>query len=319
MSGTAFSTLVAVDVDEVNVALPGVELGFSRIDRGRGNTNFRSWIHSDVSIHHATVGFSMVGQVAIGNSTLAMVTPLRVAATLTQWEGEKAVEGGFSVYGPGADHHAMDAAGWELSILCADIRALERTAETLGRELGDWDGRRIRGHGPPKAMFSAEFTELDDGGDGSEVLRQVVDALSATSDYDSSRRGIPSTEIVGRVNDHLEASGAWFPQIVDLCIAAAVSERRLRSAFIDCYGMPPSRYLRSRALSSAHQILRQRSPEWDSVSTIALAHGFRHLSNFARYYRQAYGSTPSEAFRSEAPIAGYGCSATAPGPSRLRP
>ena len=81
MSSTSFLTTVAVDVDEVNVAMPGLELGFSRIDRGMGNTNFRSWIHSDVSIHHATVGFSMVGQGVIGNSTLAMVTPLRVTAT----------------------------------------------------------------------------------------------------------------------------------------------------------------------------------------------------------------------------------------------
>jgi AraC-like DNA-binding protein len=298
MSGTAFSTLVAVDVDEVNVALPGVELGFSRIDRGRGNTNFRSWIHSDVSIHHATLGFSMVGQGVIDNATLTMVTPLRVSATPTLWEGEKALEGGFSVYGPGADHHAMDAAGWELSIVCADIRALERTAETLGRELGDWDGRRIREHGPPEAMLSAGFTELDDGGDGTEVLRQVVDALSATSGYDSSERGIPSTEIVGRVNDYLAASGSWFPPIADVCNATGVSERRLRSAFIDCYDMPPSQYLRSRALSSVHQILGRSSLGWDSVTSIAHDHGFRHLGDFARYYRQAYGDTPSETLRS---------------------
>jgi AraC-like DNA-binding protein len=292
------STHVAVDVDEVDVALPGVELGFSRIDRGKGGINFRSWIHSGVSIHHATVGFSMMGQGVIGNSTLVLVTPLRVAATPTRWEGDEAREGEFSIYGPGADHYAVDSAGWELSILCADLRALEATAETLGHELGDWDGRRIRRQGPPKTMLGAGFAELDSGGDGPEVLRQVVDALSATSDYGSSRRRIPSAEIVGRVNGYLAASGLWFPPIVDLCSAAAVSERRLRSAFIDCYDMPPSHYLRSRALSAAHQILRRPSPELGSVTSIAHAHGFRHLSNFAHYYRQAHGVTPSETLRS---------------------
>jgi AraC-like DNA-binding protein len=298
MSSTAPSKHVAVDVDEVNVALPGVELGFSRIDRGMGNTDFRSWIHSGVSIHHATVGFSMVGHGVIDNSTLAMVTPLRVAATPTRWESDKAVEGEFNIYGPGADHYAVDSTGWELSILCADIRALEATAGTLGRELGDWSGRRIRRQGPPTAMLGAGFTELDSGGDGPEVLRQVVDALSVTSGYDSSGRGIPSTEIVGRVNDHLEASGLWFPPIADLCNAAGVSERRLRSAFIDCYDMPPSHYLRSRALSAVHGILRRSSPGRDSVTSIAQTHGFRHLSDFARYYRQAVGATPSETLRS---------------------
>jgi AraC-like DNA-binding protein len=298
MSSTSFLTTVAVDVDEVNIALPGVDLGFSRTDLGIGHTSFRSWIHSDVSIHHATVGFSMVGQGVIGNSTLAMVTPLRVTATPTLWEGDKAVEGEFGIYGPGVDHHAMDAAGWELSILCADIRALEGTAETLGRELGDWDGKRIREHGPPKTMLGVGFTELDDGGDGSEVLRQVVDALSATSGYDSSGRGIPSAKIAGRVNDYLAASGSWFPPIVDLCNATGVAERRLRSAFIDCYDMPPSHYLRRRALSAVHQILGRSSPGWDSVTSIAHAHGFRHLSDFARYYRQTYGALPSEALRS---------------------
>jgi AraC-like DNA-binding protein len=298
MSSSAPSKHVAVDVDEVNVALPGVELGFSRIDRGVGNTDFRSWIHSGVSIHHATVGFSMVGQGVIGNSTVALVTPLRVAAALTQWEGDEAVEGEFNIYGPGADHHAVDSHGWELSILCADIRALEATAETLGRELGDWSGRRIRQQGPPRAMLGVEFTELDSGGDEAEVLRQVVDALSVTSGYDSSGRAIPSTEIVGRVNDHLEASGLWFPPMVNLCNATGVSERRLRSAFIDCYDMPPSHYLRSRALSAVHTMLRGSSPGRDSVTSIAYAHGFRHLGDFARYYRQAYGAAPSEALRS---------------------
>lgn len=291
-------TQLAVDVDEVNIALPGIELGFARTDRGVGITNFRSWIHSDVSIHHATVGFSMIGRGVIGNSTLAMVTPLRVAAKPTRWEGDEAKQGEFNIYGPGADHYAIDAVGWELSILCADSRALEATAEALGRELGDWDGKRIGRHGPPKAMIDAEFAELDSGGDGPEVLRQVLDALSVTPGYDSSPRGVPSTEIVGRVNEYLAASGSWFPPIVDLCNATAVSERRLRSAFIDCYDMPPTHYLRARALSAVHQILKGASSKSGSVASIAYAHGFRHLSDFARYYRQTYGALPSETLRS---------------------
>jgi AraC-like DNA-binding protein len=294
----ASSTHVAVDVDEVNIALPGIELEFSRTDRGTGSTYFRSWIHSNVSIHHATVGFSMMGQGVIGNSTLAMVTPLRVAALPTRWEGDEAKEGEFNIYGPGADHHALDGAGWELSILCADSRALEAMAETLGRELGDWDGRRIKRHGPPTTMIDGGFAELDSGGDGPEVLRQVLDAVSVTSGYDSSLRGVPSSEIVGRVNEYLAASGSWFPPMVDLCNAAAVSERRLRSAFIDCYDMPPTRYLRSRALSAVHKMLRRPSSEGGSVTSIAYAHGFRHLSDFARYYQQVYGALPSETLRS---------------------
>jgi AraC-like DNA-binding protein len=298
MRNAASSTHVAVDVDEVNIALPGIELEFSRTDRGTGSTYFRSWIHSDVSIHHATVGFSMIGQGIIGNSSLAMVTPLRVAASPTRWEGDAAKEGEFNIYGPGADHHALDAAGWELSILCADFRALEATAETLGRELGDWDGRRIKRHGPPTTMIDAGFVELDSGGDGPEVLRQVLDAMSVTSGYDSSLRGIPSTEIVGRVSEYLAASGSWFPPIVDLCNAAAVSERRLRSAFIDCYDMPPTHYLRSRALSAVHKILRRPTSKGGSVTSIAYAHGFRHLSDFAHYYQKVYGALPSETLRS---------------------
>ena len=291
-------TLVAADVDGVNVALPGVELDFSRTDRGVGNTNFRSWHHSGVSIHHATVGFSMVGQGVISNSTLAMVTPLRAAAIPTRWEGEEAHEGEYNIYGPGVGHYAVNSAGSELSIVCADIRALEATAEALGRELVDLDGRRVTRQGPPNAIFSAVFTELDDGGDGAQVLRQIVNAVSATSRANTSRRGIRSTEIVGRVNDHLEASGAWLPPIVDLCIAAGASERRLRSAFIDCYDMPPSHYLRSRALSAVNKSLRRPSSEWGSVTSIAHAHGFRHLSDFARYYRRVYGVLPSETLRS---------------------
>jgi AraC family ethanolamine operon transcriptional activator len=119
-----------------------------------------------------------------------------------------------------------------------------------------------------------------------------------TSGYDSSPSGVLSTEIVGRVNEYLAASGSWFPSMADLCNATAVSERRLRSAFIDCYDIPPSHYLRNRALSAVHESLRRPSSEWGSVTSIAYAHGFRHLSDFARYYRQVYGALPSETLRS---------------------
>ena len=147
-------------------------------------------------------------------------------------------------------------------------------------------------------MLHAGFTELDSDGEGPEVLRQVVNALSVTSRNVGWRRGIPSTEIVGRVNDYLEASGSWFPPIVDLCNAAAVSERRLRSAFTECYDLPPSHYLRNRALAAADRSLREQSPAWTTVSSVACAHGFRHLSDFARYYRRVYGARPSETLRS---------------------
>jgi transcriptional regulator GlxA family with amidase domain len=81
--------------------------------------------------------------------------------------------------------------------------------------------------------------------------------------------------------------------IKELCGASGVSERRIRDAFHDCHGMPPTAYLRAVALRKVRHVLLASDEARDAVTRAACDHGFRHLSRFAGHYRALFGEAPS--------------------------
>jgi AraC-like DNA-binding protein len=86
------------------------------------------------------------------------------------------------------------------------------------------------------------------------------------------------------------------PSIREMVLVAEVSERRVRKAFVDTYGLPPTRYFRNRALHHARdQFLTH--PDDATVESTAKEHGFRHSGRFARYYTELFGELPSTTLR----------------------
>ena len=80
----------------------------------------------------------------------------------------------------------------------------------------------------------------------------------------------------------------------ELCKALAVSPRKLHHAFVAVCGVSPQAYLKRRRLLIVHQALRAGGPDAPLVKSVALAHGFWHLGNFARDYRAQFGQSPSD-------------------------
>ena len=81
--------------------------------------------------------------------------------------------------------------------------------------------------------------------------------------------------------------------LAGLCGAAGVSERRVRQAFYDCFGMSPTAYLRIAALNEVRRELVEGPPMHDAVTRAASDFGFWHLSRFAGQYRALFGESPS--------------------------
>ena len=84
------------------------------------------------------------------------------------------------------------------------------------------------------------------------------------------------------------------PTIAELCAVAHVSERRLRKAFYDSFGIGPQRYFRLRSLNRARTQLLDACESGMSVSEIAVDVGYTHFGRFASYYKAAFGEYPSE-------------------------
>ena len=83
----------------------------------------------------------------------------------------------------------------------------------------------------------------------------------------------------------------------DMATAAGVSERTLRRAFVEYFGVGPARYLRLRQLHLIHRALRAADPDADLVTDVLVRYGEWEFGRFASRYRRLFGEPPSETLR----------------------
>ena len=72
----------------------------------------------------------------------------------------------------------------------------------------------------------------------------------------------------------------------------ATSERTLRRRVKNICGTTPAQFIRPRRLERARTMLRNET--YGTVAEVSLAVGLAHAGHFARLYKDAFGSTPSE-------------------------
>ena len=85
-------------------------------------------------------------------------------------------------------------------------------------------------------------------------------------------------------------------QLRDLVAQSGYSQRSLRNIFQQRFGCSPVQWMRSQRLAAARARLQDPAPT-DTVSSVAAACGYRHLSQFSRDFQLAHGLRPSELLR----------------------
>ena len=60
------------------------------------------------------------------------------------------------------------------------------------------------------------------------------------------------------------------------------------------FGISPHRFLKLRRMSMVRAALRPYEGRMPLIKSVALAHGFWHLGQFAHDYRATFGETPSD-------------------------
>ena len=111
------------------------------------------------------------------------------------------------------------------------------------------------------------------------------------------RRIMPRQEIIRRSQELLEERDGEPVLVEELAAAAEVSERTLRTAFNEYFGVGPVRYLHLRQLHQVHRALRGADPKAVSVTDVLVEYGVWEFSRFASRYRQLFGELPSETLR----------------------
>jgi len=122
------------------------------------------------------------------------------------------------------------------------------------------------------------------------TVRSLAGDLSRGSPYLSAR--LTSARIVRTCEDYARKWRYQDVTLAGLCQASGVSERRVRSAFYECYQMSPTAYLRVAALNAARRDLIEGPRLRNAVSRAATDWGFWHLSRFAAQYRALFGESP---------------------------
>ncbi|GAA4100201.1 AraC family transcriptional regulator [Streptomyces hundungensis] len=86
--------------------------------------------------------------------------------------------------------------------------------------------------------------------------------------------------------------------VADIAAAAHVTVRAVQYAFRRHLDTTPLAYVRNARLAHAHRALRAATPGGSAtVTSIAARWGFPHAGRFAKLYRAAYGTSPSNTLR----------------------
>jgi AraC family ethanolamine operon transcriptional activator len=147
------------------------------------------------------------------------------------------------------------------------------------------------------ASYSADDLDLPAARAGAqETLLTAADGVMFSGDFSvvSQPRSFSRHQaIVRSVDDLLISEPHTVFYSADLSKRLGITVRTIHNAFATIRGLSVHRYLRLRRLWAARQALSTSAPG-TSVKSVALSHGFWHLSEFASAYRAAFAETPSQ-------------------------
>lgn len=113
------------------------------------------------------------------------------------------------------------------------------------------------------------------------------------------RPTVPRQRIIRLSMELLEQRAGKSVDVGELAAAADVSERTLRTAFNEYFGIGPVRYLQLMQLNQVRRALHAADPEEVTVSKVLTEHGVWAFGRFASRYRQLFGELPSQTLRAK--------------------
>lgn len=93
--------------------------------------------------------------------------------------------------------------------------------------------------------------------------------------------------------DYIKTTPRKSTSLHRFCSEAGISERTLRRAFLDHFGVNAKSYAQSFHLNNARKILIKSDHRTSSVAEVAVRSGFVHMSQFAKDYHCHFGEQPS--------------------------
>jgi AraC-like DNA-binding protein len=298
------SQVAATDATGWQRAFSDFDLDVIQLGAGSRPNRLATAYDRGAAMISADVGFPVSGRATVPEDSVIAVLVTRAPAGM-RWCGHDLEAGDVLVYGPGAEHVAVTPGGARFRLVTASFEYIESAAEAAGRHvppLARGSIAVVRDEIQAASLHTSmaalqpvpDRAESAEGG-GSVAVDALLDVM-CPADTRPSGRGLDSTAIINAAIEFADRSST-VPPVAELCRAAHVSERRLRTAFLERFGMPPKRYFQHRQLSRVHSALRAGSPSTTSVTMEALNAGVTHLGRFSRRYQSTFGVFPSDSLR----------------------
>lgn len=241
------------------------------------------------------------------NAGLFAVYPITAGNAASVWQGRRLTPGQLVVHGTDAevDHYSARRTkdlGISLrpAVLEEAARVLTPAAVALPQTwaafspppsaIEEFNNRvaRLLGMGlaDPAILRTPEGHQLEQ-----ECVRSLVAALFSAS---TPRPDLPlpaRSLVLRRAEEFMRVRLAAPVGAIDLCREVGVSDRTLRLAFRERFGLGPMAYYRCLRLNTVRS--RLKTDPIASIADVARAYGFHHLGNFAAAYRRLFGERPS--------------------------
>lgn len=129
-----------------------------------------------------------------------------------------------------------------------------------------------------------------------KLLREIRNVLAEPHEVEHSigRHEIPRRQLIRTSMDFVDQHDGEYLSVEQVATAAGVSERTLRNAFQQSFGVAPARYLKRRTLHQVRRALKAADPSVATVTDIATQFGVWQFGQLARDYRLLFGELPSE-------------------------
>jgi AraC-like DNA-binding protein len=300
-----------VDTDGYGSSVRGVGIRAIRIGSADQPNSVATVSDDHLTVTAVHVGFPINTWAETPDDTM-IVARIRRAPRGSRWVGMSLHADQTLAYGPNVEHVGTNLAGTSFTFVTTEFDWLKRRADELRSPFAPIETGLVRdvtaiaefdtvgldaiAIGDLRSGTVPPWTLMDD------ALSDIALALASMTDRPARSRFRPnSSQIVHRCLEYARSVDRA-PSVSELCLAADVSERTLRDAFVAMYDTPPSIFFRQWALNRANDRLTSGDYIAGGVSEVALQAGFGHLGRFARYYRSVFGESPSDTYRRHASV-----------------
>jgi AraC-like DNA-binding protein len=308
LEGAHVSRSVVFESEAYTEAVAGTRVETVRLGAGAGPSEIRVAAERRFIATSGTVGFPLAHHTTIPDDVVA-VAHIGKAPPGSTWCGIDLEPGTVIVYSPSADHAGVDQPGLEFAFAVTSLDLMGDLADQMHLDLPRLERGTIRAaprgvQAVDRAFRALAGTMRDhdhaDSRLGTDVMCAMVEVLAGSSQAFVDIQGARKLSLdVTRVCLDYAESIRRIPSIGELCLVAHVSERRLRHAFSQEFGMSPAQFFRAWGLDLARRRLIAQYRSEITVSEVAANLGFEHLGRFARYYRHQFGVLPNATLRSE--------------------